>query len=155
MSPPLRISLGCASAGHSLSVSDGGLWVAGPRADGSTLHVSVAQPPALPGRGLGPRLRGCGCSAHAHAVLRLRLRGHRAVIGRAGGRRETTQILVSRSKQEIGAAVQTAEHIRSFNNRDMDPRILRGSFFFIFSFNKMRIFDMMIYKAVKHNQYSL
>ena len=131
MSPPLRISLGCASAGHSLSVSDGGLGVAGARADGSTLHVSVAQPPALPGRGLGPRLRGCACSApaHAHAVLRLRLRGHRAVIGRAGGRRETTQILVSSSKQEIGAAVQTAEHIRAFNNRDMDPRILQRSFF--------------------------
>lgn len=131
MSPPLRISLGCASAGHSLSVSDGGLGVAGARADGSTLHVSVAQPPALPGRGLGPRLRGCACSAPApaHAVLRLRLRGHRAVIGRAGGRRETTQILVSSSKQEIGAAVQTAEHIRSFNNRDMDPRILQRSFF--------------------------
>ena len=151
MSPPLRISLGCASAGHSLSVSDGGLGVAGARADGSTLHVSVAQPPALPGRGLGPRLRGCACSApaHAHAVLRLRLRGHRAVIGRAGGRRETTQILVSSSKQEIGAAVQTAEHIRSFNNRDMDPRILQRSFFFIFSLNKMRIFSMMMIYNIK------
>ena len=41
MAPPLRVSLRRTGAGNGLPVGDGGLSVARPRTDGSTLHVTM------------------------------------------------------------------------------------------------------------------